>query len=164
MGNEAVTTVKEKLKTVSEELEDFVECSSGVDIEEKALHAHGSTSANSRDTLKKEREEREHEVGAGNSQNSLVSNVSGSGTEAEGASRGVGGKRGSFASTATASATGRKWSEGSIVASPVTGKRGSFGAASAIDEEMDIDADGAGKETSRERKKGKGVRKKSTGN
>jgi len=33
VGFEAVTTVKEKLKTVSEELEDFVECSMAVDIE-----------------------------------------------------------------------------------------------------------------------------------
>jgi len=33
VGIEGVTTVKEKLKTVSEELEDFVECSSAVDIE-----------------------------------------------------------------------------------------------------------------------------------
>ncbi|KAH9832815.1 Enoyl-(Acyl carrier protein) reductase [Teratosphaeria destructans] len=33
VGSEAVTTVKEKLKTVSEELEEFVDCSSAVDIE-----------------------------------------------------------------------------------------------------------------------------------
>lgn len=33
MGYEGVASVKEKLKTVSEELEDFVECSAGVDIE-----------------------------------------------------------------------------------------------------------------------------------
>jgi len=33
VGFEAVSTVKEKLKTVSEELEDFVECSNAVDIE-----------------------------------------------------------------------------------------------------------------------------------
>ncbi|KAK5118635.1 hypothetical protein LTR85_008100 [Meristemomyces frigidus] len=33
VGFEGVNTVKEKLKTVSEELEDFVECSSAVDIE-----------------------------------------------------------------------------------------------------------------------------------
>lgn len=33
IGNEGVTTVKEKLKTVSEELEEFVECSSAADIE-----------------------------------------------------------------------------------------------------------------------------------
>lgn len=33
VGSEGVTTVKEKLKTVSEELEDFVESSSAVDIE-----------------------------------------------------------------------------------------------------------------------------------
>ncbi|KAI4138442.1 MAG: hypothetical protein LQ340_008057, partial [Diploschistes diacapsis] len=33
-GEDGVSSVKEKLKTVSEELEDFVECSSGVDIEE----------------------------------------------------------------------------------------------------------------------------------
>lgn len=33
VGSEGVATVKEKLKTVSEELEDFVECSSAVDIE-----------------------------------------------------------------------------------------------------------------------------------
>ncbi|KAK5137046.1 hypothetical protein LTR08_001055 [Meristemomyces frigidus] len=33
VGFEGVSTVKEKLKTVSEELEDFVECSSAVDIE-----------------------------------------------------------------------------------------------------------------------------------
>ncbi|RMX96609.1 hypothetical protein D0867_13079 [Hortaea werneckii] len=33
VGFEGVQTVKEKLKTVSEELEDFVECSSAVDIE-----------------------------------------------------------------------------------------------------------------------------------
>ena len=34
MGFEAVASVKEKLKTVSEELEDFVEVSAAVDIEE----------------------------------------------------------------------------------------------------------------------------------
>ena len=34
VGFEAVASVKEKLKTVSEELEDFVEVSAGVDIEE----------------------------------------------------------------------------------------------------------------------------------
>jgi len=34
VGYEGVASVKEKLKTVSEELEDFVECSAGVDIEE----------------------------------------------------------------------------------------------------------------------------------
>lgn len=33
VGYEGVASVKEKLKTVSEELEDFVECSAGVDIE-----------------------------------------------------------------------------------------------------------------------------------
>jgi len=33
VGLEGVTTVQEKLKTVSEELEEFVECSSAVDIE-----------------------------------------------------------------------------------------------------------------------------------
>ncbi len=33
MGHEAVTSVKEKLKTVSEELEDFVDVSTAVDIE-----------------------------------------------------------------------------------------------------------------------------------
>jgi len=33
VGFEGVASVKEKLKTVSEELEDFVECSAGVDIE-----------------------------------------------------------------------------------------------------------------------------------
>ena len=35
VGFEGVATVKEKLKTVSEELEDFVECSSAVDIEQE---------------------------------------------------------------------------------------------------------------------------------
>ena len=35
MGHEAVGSVKEKLKTVSEELEDFVEVSGAVDIEEQ---------------------------------------------------------------------------------------------------------------------------------
>ena len=34
VGYEGVASVKEKLKTVSEELEDFVECSCAVDIEE----------------------------------------------------------------------------------------------------------------------------------
>ena len=34
VGFEAVASVKEKLKTVSEELEDFVEVSAAVDIEE----------------------------------------------------------------------------------------------------------------------------------
>ena len=33
VGFEAVASVKEKLKTVSEELEDFVEVSNGVDID-----------------------------------------------------------------------------------------------------------------------------------
>ena len=36
VGHEAVATVKEKLKTVSEELEDFVEVSCAVDIEENS--------------------------------------------------------------------------------------------------------------------------------
>ena len=35
VGFEGVASVKEKLKTVSEELEDFVECSSAVDIEKE---------------------------------------------------------------------------------------------------------------------------------
>ncbi|TKA22682.1 hypothetical protein B0A50_07775 [Salinomyces thailandicus] len=35
VGFEGVSTVKEKLKTISEELEDFVECSSAVDIEKR---------------------------------------------------------------------------------------------------------------------------------
>lgn len=34
VGYEGVASVKEKLKTVSEELEDFVECSCAVDIED----------------------------------------------------------------------------------------------------------------------------------
>lgn len=34
VGYEGVASVKEKLKTVSEELEDFVDCSCAVDIEE----------------------------------------------------------------------------------------------------------------------------------
>jgi hypothetical protein len=33
VGSEGVASVKEKLKTVSEELEDFVECSSAADVE-----------------------------------------------------------------------------------------------------------------------------------
>ena len=37
VGFEGVASVKEKLKTVSEELEDFVEVSSAVDIEEKVV-------------------------------------------------------------------------------------------------------------------------------
>ncbi|KAK3684663.1 hypothetical protein LTR37_020064 [Vermiconidia calcicola] len=48
VGFEGVTTVKEKLKTVSEELEDFIECSSAVDIEKddetSALRLHHSIS------------------------------------------------------------------------------------------------------------------------
>ena len=35
VGFEGVASVKEKLKTVSEELEDFVECSGAVDIEKE---------------------------------------------------------------------------------------------------------------------------------
>ena len=44
VGHEAVASVKEKLKTVSEELEDFVEVSSAVDIDR---HDDGSPSAKS---------------------------------------------------------------------------------------------------------------------
>ena len=43
VGHEAVASVKEKLKTVSEELEDFVDCSCAVDIDED----HGIEDANS---------------------------------------------------------------------------------------------------------------------
>ena len=140
--------MKEKLKTVSEELEDFVECSSGVDIEEKS-----SVSKSDKDT-KKEMEEREREVGASTSQNSLVSVVSGSGEES-----GKGGsKRGSVASAATA---GRKMSEGSIGGRTiVTGSRRSVGNSPALE---DMDVDDAGDEASRERKrKGKGRKRGSS--
>ena len=42
VGHEAVATVKEKLKTVSEELEDFIDVSCRVDIEERTLpHRNG---------------------------------------------------------------------------------------------------------------------------
>lgn len=37
VGHEAVASVKEKLKTVSEELEEFVEVSWGVDVEGKEV-------------------------------------------------------------------------------------------------------------------------------
>ena len=42
VGHEGVASVKEKLKTVSEELEDFVDCSYAVDIED----GHGREDAN----------------------------------------------------------------------------------------------------------------------
>ena len=137
VGNEAVGSVKEKLKTVSEELEDFVECSSGVDIEEK-----GGIGRTDKDT-KREREDREREVGASTSQNSLVSVASGSGTEEIG-------QRGSKAITA-----GRNRSEESIGGGTiVAGKRGNVEHSSAL-EEMDVDD--ARDEASPERKrKGKG--------
>jgi hypothetical protein len=41
VGLEGVASVKEKLKTVSEELEDFVEVSAAVDIEEEAMEGYG---------------------------------------------------------------------------------------------------------------------------
>lgn len=41
MGFEAVASVKEKLKTVSEELEDFVEVSCAVDIDDDDDDHHG---------------------------------------------------------------------------------------------------------------------------
>ena len=42
VGHEGVASVKEKLKTVSEELEDFVDCSYAVDID----NSHGNEDAN----------------------------------------------------------------------------------------------------------------------
>ena len=41
MGVEGVASVKEKLKTVSEELEDFVDASAAVDIEQPHGNAKG---------------------------------------------------------------------------------------------------------------------------
>ena len=140
VGSEAVSSVKEKLKTVSEELEDFVECSSAVDIEEKG------PGKNEKDT-KKEREEKEKEVGASTSQNSLTSGASVSTVE-EGNK--LDGKRGGVASPVA----GRKRSEGSIGGG---GKRGSVGNASASNE-MDVDEirDGS---PPKGKRKGKGRKK-----
>lgn len=46
VGHEGVASVKEKLKTVSEELEDFVDCSGACDVEERV---EASTPANQDD-------------------------------------------------------------------------------------------------------------------
>ena len=139
VGNEAVSSVKEKLKTVSEELEDFIECSCGVDIEERGL-------VKAEKEIKKEKEDTDRELGPSNSQTSLVSGPSRSSTEEP--SGKSGGRKASVASPVTAS--GRKQSEGSIAGSSVIMRKGSAGTSSIIDE-MDID-DKAGGSRERQRK------------